>query len=83
MNSFEYIRMMALQHLAELRTEAERSRLLSKAFKENSNSNRIDELLASIGKRLAALGNSLEARYGDQEEARATLKAQANPGGCG
>lgn len=38
--------------------------------------------LALIGKEMASLGASLEARYGSNPEGQVNLNTQSNPGGC-
>jgi len=39
-------------------------------------------MLALIGNRMATLGASLEARYGDKPDSSVNSHTQNNPGGC-
>jgi hypothetical protein len=83
MNPLDYISMIAIQQREELLREAEKSRMLIEAFKDNApKTNRIANFLAYFGNKLQSMGYSLEKRYRDQREPQTTLNPQTNPGGC-
>jgi len=83
MNPFEFLPAIVEEHHKELMREAEQYRMLTNAFEADRPSGReLNKFLAVVGKKFVALGNSLEARFGNQSDAQVGFTRQRKSEEC-